>query len=193
MLRLKLENGAALELDTGDITRETSDAIVNAANSSLLGGGGVDGAIHHAGGPGIISECRRIRNTKYPDGLPAGRAVATSGGQLRAKHVIHTVGPIWHGGSKAEAATLASCYREALRVAEELGLGSVSFPSISTGAYGYPMEDAARIATACVLDELGHARKVRKVRFVLFGEHAYQTHARVAREVGLEHGCELEG
>ncbi len=191
MLSLKLDNGTALELESGDITREATDAIVNAANSSLMGGGGVDGAIHRAGGEAIISACRKIRNAEYPDGLPAGKAVATTAGRLLAKYVVHTVGPIWRGGNRGEAETLASCYRESLRVAEELGIGSVAFPSISTGAYGYPMEEAARVAIAAVVEVLVEARTVKKVRFVLFGEHPYETHARVAREIGVQRGCEL--
>ena len=192
MLRLKLDNGAVVELDTGDITRETSEAIVNAANSSLMGGGGVDGAIHHAGGPDIVSECRRLRKMHYPHGLPPGQAVATSGGRLPAKHVIHTVGPIWHGGNHDEAATLANCYGASLRVAHELGVSSVSFPSISTGAFGYPMNDAAQIAIAATLDCLREAGTVRKVRLVLFDQHAYAAHARVARELGQARGWEIE-
>jgi O-acetyl-ADP-ribose deacetylase len=188
MLRLKLESGAVLELVTGDITRETTDAIVNAANSSLLGGGGVDGAIHRSGGPAILSECRKLRETQYPDGLPAGRAVATAGGRLAAKYVIHTVGPIWHGGQRGEAETLASCYRESLRLAEQMGLSSIAFPSISTGAFGYPMEEAARIA----LDAAGNTSAVKQVRFVLFDRAAYQTHARAARELARGRGWQVE-
>ncbi len=191
MLSLKLGNGTMLELASGDITRETTDAIVNAANSSLMGGGGVDGAIHRAGGAAIISACRRIRKTEYPDGLPAGKAVATTGGRLTAKHVIHTVGPIWHGGNRGEAEALANCYRESLRVAEGLGIGSVAFPSISTGAYGYPVNEAAQVAIAATLEALAEARAVKKVRFVLFGEHAYEAHARVAREIGARRGCKI--
>ncbi len=192
MLLLRLPAGATLELDSGDITREATDAIVNAANSSLMGGGGVDGAIHRAAGPEIISACRNIRKTRYPQGLPAGQAVATTGGRLAAKHVIHTVGPIWHGGNHAEPETLASCYRESLRVAGELGLATVAFPSISTGAYGYPMEAAARVAIAAMLEALGEARTVKKIRLVLFDEHAYTTHARIAREVASERGWQIE-
>jgi O-acetyl-ADP-ribose deacetylase (regulator of RNase III) len=157
-----------------------------------MGGGGVDGAIHRAGGPAIMSECRKVRKTQYPDGLPAGQAVATTGGALKAKHVIHTVGPIWHGGNHSEAETLASCYRESLRLAETLALGSVAFPSISTGAFGYPTEAAAHIAITTVREVLRDARSVRRVRLVLFGEHAYETHARVARDIARKHPCELE-
>ncbi len=182
MLRLTLTTGAILELETGDITRETTDAIVNAANSSLLGGGGVDGAIHRAGGPAILEECRRLRATQYPDGLPTGQAVATTGGKLAARYVIHTVGPIC-SGSPEDPEMLASCYRESLRVADQLGLRSISFPSISTGAYGYPMDAAARVALTAVLENLSTARSVKKVRFVLFGLQAYETHVHAARKL----------
>ncbi len=184
MLTITLRTGAILELDQGDLTVETTEAVVNAANSSLLGGGGVDGAIHRAGGPAILQECRKIRESQFRDGLPTGHAVATTGGRLRAKYVIHTVGPIWHGGQRGEAELLASCYRESLKVAEDLGLTSVSFPSISTGAYGYPVHEAARVALAATLEALANARSVKKVRFVLFGEGAYEHHVRAAREQG---------
>src|SRR5512146_2485967 len=179
MLRLTTTTGAVLELDTGDITRETTDAIVNAANSSLLGGGGVDGAIHRAGGPAVLEECRQIRASHYRDGLSTGKAVATNGGNLAAKYVIHTVGPIY-SGSPSDPELLASCYRESLGVAERLGLNSISFPSISTGAYGYPMDAAARVALEATLDALSTAKSVKKARFVLFGQPAYDTHVRAA-------------
>ncbi len=178
--------GASLELVIGDITAETTDAIVNAANSSLLGGGGVDGAIHRAGGAAIQQACREIRKTQYPGGLPTGRAVATTGGSLRVKHVIHTVGPIWNGGNRGEPELLASCYREALRAADQLQLRSLSFPSISTGAYGYPMDQAARIALAATLDALQSAQHVRQVRFVLYDQRAYDAHSHAARELQRE-------
>ena len=139
-----------LVLETGDITACRVEAIVNAANSSLMGGGGVDGAIHRAGGPEILKECRRIRAEQLPGGLPAGEAVATTGGRLPARHVIHTVGPVWHGGRSGEPETLARCYTRSLEVAAELGMSSVAFPAISTGVYGYPKEDAARVAYAAV-------------------------------------------
>ncbi len=182
MLILTLPNGAVLELDKGDITAETTEAVVNAANSSLLGGGGVDGAIHRAGGPAILAECRKLRESHFRDGLPTGQAVATTGGRLRAKYVIHTVGPIWSDGQRGEAELLASCYRESLRVADELGIAGLAFPSISTGAYGYPIHEAARVALAATLEALATARSVKKVRFVLFGEAAYDHHIRAARE-----------
>ena len=130
----------------GDITNIACDAIVNAANSSLLGGGGVDGAIHSAGGPEILAECRELRNSTLPNGLPAGKAVETTAGRLPAKCVIHTVGPIWHGGTHGEDETLASCYRECLALAVREQLKSIAFPAISTGIYGFPKERAAKIA-----------------------------------------------
>jgi O-acetyl-ADP-ribose deacetylase (regulator of RNase III) len=159
---------ARVELVRGDITRETTDAVVNAANATLLGGGGVDGAIHRAGGPVILEECRRLRERDWPQGLPAGEAVLTSGGRLPARHVIHTVGPIWHGGARGEPETLACCYRSSLALAHRHGLASIAFPSISTGAYGYPIEKAARVALDAVRDGLLAATTLRLVRLVLF-------------------------
>lgn len=154
----------------GDITEQAVDAVVNAANSSLLGGGGVDGAIHRRGGPEVLAACRELRSTSLPDGLPAGQAVATTAGQLPARWVIHTVGPVY-SRSEDRSHVLASAYRESLRVAEELGAGSVAFPAVSAGIYGWPMDDAARIAVATVREH--QARSVREVRFVLFGPDAY--------------------
>ena len=138
----------------GDITRQEVDAVVNAANSALLGGAGVDGAIHSAGGPAILEECREIRRTLYPEGLPTGEAVITTGGRLSARFVIHTVGPVRgrHGGHEAEL--LAACYRNSLRIARERGLSSVAFPAISTGAYGYPREEAAAVSSAAIREFL---------------------------------------
>ncbi len=154
----------------GDITEQDVDAVVNAANSGLLGGGGVDGAIHRRGGPAILAACRELRATSLPDGLPAGQAVATTAGNLPARWVIHTVGPV-HSTSEDRSAVLASAYRESLLVAEELGAATVAFPAVSAGIYGWPMDDAARIAveTARAHD----ATAVREVRFVLFGPDAY--------------------
>src|SRR5438034_7950824 len=154
-----------IELVRGDITDERVDAVVNAANSSLLGGGGVDGAIHRRGGSAIRQECREIRRTAHPEGLPTGKAVATSAGNLPARWVIHTVGPVW-SAAEDRSALLASCHTEALRVADELGAASVAFPAISTGVFGYPVELAAPTAVAAV-----HAADtdVELVRFVLFG------------------------
>ncbi len=173
---------ALLDLIIGDITNETTDAIVNAANSSLLGGGGVDGAIHRTAGPLLLAECKKIRAQQGP--LPPGRAVATSGASLKSKHVIHTVGPVWQDGSNGEPETLASCYRESMRLAEELSCLSVSFPSISTGAFGYPVHDAARTALATVVERL-RTSSVKTVHFVLFDirtHRAYSTEARKLAE-----------
>ena len=154
----------------GDITEQAVDAIVNAANSSLLGGGGVDGAIHARGGSEILAACRELRATTLPDGLPAGQAVATTAGRLPARCVIHTVGPVF-STAEDRSAVLASAYRESLRAAEEVGAGSVAFPAISAGAYGWPIEDAARIAVETVRAHAPHS--VGEVRFVLFGARAY--------------------
>ncbi|MBB3074846.1 O-acetyl-ADP-ribose deacetylase [Streptomyces violarus] len=157
----------------GDITRESVDAIVNAANSSLLGGGGVDGAIHRRGGPAILEDCRKLRASHYGKGLPTGQAVATTAGDLDARWVIHTVGPVF-SATEDRSGLLASCYRESLRVADELGARTVAFPAISTGVYRYPMEDAARIA----VDTVRTARTdVEEVRFVLFDAPAYEVFA----------------
>jgi len=151
-----------LEIVLGDVTLEDVDAVVNAANPSLLGGGGVDGAIHRAAGPELLAECRGL------GGCPPGGARMTGGYGLRARHVIHTVGPVWEGGSSGEDETLASCYRESLRLAEEAGLRSVAFPSISTGIYGFPIERACRIALREVRTFLATAESVRLVRVVTF-------------------------
>ena len=173
--------GATLRLVEGDITAVMADAVVNAANSSLMGGGGVDGAIHRAGGPEILEECRGI--VKRIGWLPPGRAVITTGGRLPAKYVIHTVGPVWRGGGAGEAGTLASCYRESLRVARERGLRSVAFPSISTGAYGYPMERAAGVALGTVVELLERGEGVEEVTFVLWGREALEVYRRALEEL----------
>jgi O-acetyl-ADP-ribose deacetylase (regulator of RNase III) len=153
----------------GDITREAVDAIVNAANSSLMGGGGVDGAIHRAGGPEILAECRRIRETQYPQGLPTGEAVITTGGRLTAKHVIHTVGPIYgqHGGN--EARLLANCYENSIALAAKHGLETIAFPAISTGIYGYPKDEARKVAIAAAERALKAHPTIREVRLVFYG------------------------
>jgi O-acetyl-ADP-ribose deacetylase (regulator of RNase III) len=159
----------------GDITREKTDAIVNAANSSLMGGGGVDGAIHRAGGPEIVEECKVI--VAKQGRLPAGQAVITTGGKLPARYVIHTVGPIWRGGSRDEPATLKNCYTNSLKLADENDLRSVAFPSISTGAYGYPVDAAASVAVNAVKEFLKDAKHVEEVRFVLFDETSYNVYS----------------
>jgi O-acetyl-ADP-ribose deacetylase (regulator of RNase III) len=161
-----------------DITKETTEAIVNAANSSLMGGGGVDGAIHRAGGPSILEECQRI--VAKVGRLPAGKAVLTTGGRLLAKYVIHTVGPIYSGGTRGEAATLASCYRESIRLADDHGIQSVAFPSISTGAYLYPVDKAAVVAVRTVLETLPATAHVRLVRFILFDASDCKTYVGTA-------------
>jgi O-acetyl-ADP-ribose deacetylase (regulator of RNase III) len=165
--RLQLPNGKVVEFHgPADITRATTDAIVNAANSSLMGGGGVDGAIHRAGGEAILAACKAV--VARIGRLPAGKAVATTGGRLAAKYVIHTVGPIYRGGGHSEAETLASCYRKSIKVADENSVHSLAFPSISTGAYGYPLGEAAAIAVRAAVDALASAKCVTTVRFVLF-------------------------
>jgi O-acetyl-ADP-ribose deacetylase (regulator of RNase III) len=164
----------AIDLARGDITLENVDAIVNAANSSLLGGGGVDGAIHRAGGPTILEECRRIRERQGT--LPAGKAVITTGGRLSARQVIHTVGPVWHGGQEGEAQVLASCYRSCLAIAANQDLSSLAFPSISTGAYGYPVDRAAAVAVGTVREVLLAGSPLRLVRFVLFSQADLETY-----------------
>lgn len=166
-----------ISLVHGDITSQQVDAIVNAANNALLGGGGVDGAIHRAGGPAILEECRRLRATVYPEGLPTGQAVSTTAGVLAARRVIHTVGPVWRGGHNGEAALLASAYRESLRVAAEEGLRSVAFPSISTGAYGYPTASAAPIALTAVMQAVEVHPVFDEVRFVLFSQRDLTVYA----------------
>jgi O-acetyl-ADP-ribose deacetylase len=157
----------------GDITEQDVDAVVNAANSSLMGGGGVDGAIHRRGGPAILEECKRIRAERYPDGLPTGEAVATTAGDLPARWVIHTVGPVYAKGED-RSGLLASCHTASLRVADELGARTVAFPAISTGVYGYPVEEAASVALEAVR---GADSRVLEVRFVLFDESALHAFA----------------
>lgn len=172
----KTINKSRLELVAGDITKQDTEAIVNAANSRLAGGGGVDGAIHRAGGPAIMEECRKIGE------CPTGEARITTGGRLKARYVIHTVGPVYKDGKRGEAELLSSCYRNPLEIARERGINSIAFPSISTGAYGYPMEDAARIAIKTVIDYLRGHTEIGLVRFVLFGHEAYKTYEKVLKE-----------
>lgn len=159
-----------IRLHRGDLTRFEADAIVNAANSSLLGGGGVDGAIHRAGGPSILRECRALRESSLPDGLPAGQAVPTGAGELPARWVIHTVGPVY-SRSEDRRGILSSCYASSLKVADELGARTVAFPAVSAGVYGWPMADAARIAISTVREA---DTAVEQVTFVLFGDEAYR-------------------
>jgi O-acetyl-ADP-ribose deacetylase (regulator of RNase III) len=181
-MEFKVEN-ATLQLVKGDITDVEADAIVNAANSTLLGGGGVDGAIHRKGGPKILEECKRIRATLWPDGLPTGKAVITSGGNLKAKHVIHTVGPVWLGGFHVEAELLKQAYRNSLKLAVSNGLRTVAFPSISTGAYGYPIEEASLIAVRTVKDFLEKEDRLDRVIFVLFSERDFQIYQKAAESL----------
>jgi len=166
-----------LVLKLGDITREEVDAIVNAANSTLLGGGGVDGAIHSAGGPEILAQCRKL------GGCDPGDAKITTGGRLKAKYVIHTVGPIWYGGTRSEPETLKSAYRRSLEVAAQNKCKTVSFPSISTGAYGYPVDQAAKIALKTISDYLKQHPEIEEVRMVLFSQRDFDTCSRELREI----------
>jgi O-acetyl-ADP-ribose deacetylase (regulator of RNase III) len=156
---------------TGDITKEAADAIVNAANGTLLGGGGVDGAIHRAGGPEILRQCREIRRTQYPDGLPTGQAVITTAGRLPAKHVIHTVGPVYGRGGKEKAELLAACYANSLALAAENGLNTIAFPAISTGVYGYPPAEAAKVSSQAIESFLAGRDTPRQVTLIFFSVH----------------------
>ena len=175
-------NQARLAIIQGDITRQATDAIVNAANPGLMGGGGVDGAIHRAGGPAILEDCKQI--VARQGRLPTGKAVITTGGNLPAKHVIHTVGPIWHSGNKGEAALLESAYRESLKLAAEQKITSVSFPSISTGVYGYPVAEAARVAIKTVVSFLAaQGTSVKDVVFILFDPATYQAYSSALEEL----------
>lgn len=173
---VRIEN-SILSLIKGDITLEETDAIVNAANSRLAGGGGVDGAIHMAGGPKIMEECRKI------GGCPTGQAVMTNGGNLKAKYVIHTVGPIYRDGKHGEPELLASAYRNSLKLAAEKGIRSISFPSISTGAYGYPIDEAAKIALQTVIDFIKLHKTPTMVRFVLFSDKDLKVYEEALREI----------
>ena len=172
---------ATLSITQGDITLQDTDAIVNAANSSLMGGGGVDGAIHRAGGSAILEECKKI--VQKQGRLPTGQAVITTGGRMKARHVIHTVGPIWHGGGHHEPDLLASAYRESLKLAAANNLTSVSFPSISTGAYSYPIDQAAPIALKEVMAFLSKPSSVKEVVFVLYGETNFKAYEEAMKEI----------
>jgi len=187
-----LYNNKRIVVKRGDITLEDTDAIVNAANSGLMGGGGVDGAIHRAAGPKVLEECKAI--VARQGRLPAGKAVITSGGNLKARYIIHTVGPVWSGGDRGEEELLASCYRETLHLADEQGIKSIAFPSISTGAYRYPIEKAAPVAIETVIDVLEQS-SVEEVRFILFSDHDYNVYLENTRNLlqkrtgnGLENG-----
>lgn len=179
-------NKAKISVVQGDITLQDTDAIVNAANSSLMGGGGVDGAIHHAGGPAILEECKQI--VARQGRLPAGQAVITTAGNMKARHVIHTVGPIWHGGSQGEPELLASAYQESLKLAAENKLSTISFPSISTGAYGYPVDKAARTALKAVVSFLSGDTILKEVVFVLFDSRTFETYADTLWDIMGEKG-----
>jgi O-acetyl-ADP-ribose deacetylase (regulator of RNase III) len=180
IVRLELGEGTQVFFEAGDITEQTTDAIVNAANSSLMGGGGVDGAIHRAGGPAILEECRKI---VARDGhLPPGEAIQTTGGRLPSAFVIHTVGPIWRDGLQGESGILANAYRNSLRLADRLGLYSVAFPAISTGVYGYPAEAAAAVAVCTVIDELANARNLHQVHFVLYSPDMLSVFVQAAKD-----------
>ena len=175
--RIPLAKGPRISLAHGDITKQEADAIVNAANSSLLGGGGVDGAIHRAGGPAILQECKKVRSEHYPDGLPVGEAVATTAGDLPARWVIHTVGPRY-GNDDPAPELLAKCHTSALAVADELGARSIAFPAISTGVYGYPVNEAADVAMEAVRNA---ETSVQEITFVLFDDDAYREFERALK------------
>jgi O-acetyl-ADP-ribose deacetylase len=181
-MEFKIAN-ATLELIKEDITNIQADAIVNAANETLLGGGGVDAAIHNKGGLKILEECKRIREKEWPDGLPTGNAVITTAGNLKAKNVIHTVGPVWHGGLHDEAKLLRRSYWNCLKLAAQHGLKSIAFPSISTGTYQYPTEEASGIAIKAIKDYLTNEGKIEKVVMVLFTERDYGIYLKAAKAV----------
>jgi O-acetyl-ADP-ribose deacetylase (regulator of RNase III) len=172
-----------LVLLCGDVTEQGTDAIVNAANPGLMGGGGVDGAIHRKGGADILKECKVIRENYYPGGLPAGQAVITTGGYLKAKRVIHTVGPIWQGGINKEHQVLAQAYTNCLKVANDNRIKTISFPSISTGAYGYPVEKASRVAIRAVIGFLMENKGIGEVRFILHSLYDLQIYEEALKEV----------
>jgi len=182
MLEIGID-GILLRLLQGDITEQDVDVIVNAANSSLKGGGGVDGAIHRKGGQKILEECKQIRSREWPEGLSTGKVVITSGGNLKARFVIHTVGPIWHGGKSGEKELLKDAYLNSLKLAVQKELKSISFPSISTGAYGYPIYEAARTASSTVKEFLEQENGLEEVNFVLFIEGDLNTYQDAAKEI----------
>ncbi|HKU15027.1 MAG TPA: O-acetyl-ADP-ribose deacetylase [Steroidobacteraceae bacterium] len=169
--------GGRVIVTTGDITSIAVDAIVNAANSALMGGGGVDGAIHERGGPAVTAACRELKRTRYPDGLPVGEAVLTTAGKLPARFVVHTVGPIW-GSDKPAPKLLASCYQRSIELVDAEGLQSISFPAISTGAYGYPKDQAAQVVSKAIAEALQKAHSVRTVHLVFFEDADRNTFVR---------------
>jgi O-acetyl-ADP-ribose deacetylase (regulator of RNase III) len=181
VVQKRIHDSIIIELTQGDITHQVVDAIVNAANSGLLGGGGVDGAIHRAGGPEILEECKKIRSKIGK--LPTGEAVITTAGHMRAKHVIHTVGPRWKGGHDHEPELLANAYRNSLKIADEYKLKTISFPSISTGVYGYPVEHAAIIALKTVANYLKGETQIELVRFVLFDHKTFQAYKKAMAHI----------
>jgi O-acetyl-ADP-ribose deacetylase len=192
VVMLKIGDPGEIRLMRGDITKYRSDAIVNAANSELLPGGGVCGAIHRAGGPGIAEECRRIRSERGR--VPPGKAVATTAGQLPAKYVIHAVGPVWQGGNHGEAEILAGAYRESMRIAEELKLHSIAFPAISAGIFGYPVEQAAGIAISTLMESLRSAKHLVSVSVLLFDKATLDVFAKTAmaqRQPASDKSCEV--
>lgn len=185
-----MANRGLVVFGPGDITRQQADAIVNAANSSLLGGGGVDGAIHRTGGPAILEACREI--VGRIGRLPAGQAVATPAGRLSARYVIHTVGPFWRGGKHGEAEALASCHRESIRIADQLQLASIAFPAISTGAYRYPADQASEVAISSAAEALENSAHVREVRFVLFDSETFSQYTHAARAFATNASLKVE-
>ena len=180
-MRITIAKDRAITLMTGDITVQDADAIVNAANEQLAPGGGVCGAIHRAGGPQIWEACQAIVEKRGP--LPTGQAVATAAGRMKARYVIHTVGPVWHGGNDAEPENLASCYRESIRIADELQLSSIAFPSVSTGIFGYPVDLAAPVALQSVAAALKASMHVGEVRFVLFDKTTFDAYSEAAQGI----------
>jgi O-acetyl-ADP-ribose deacetylase (regulator of RNase III) len=183
-VRIPISHDRCITLLTGDITLQDADAIVNAANEQLAPGGGVCGAIHRAGGPAIWEECKAIVHKRGP--LPTGQAVATTAGKMKTSYVIHTVGPVWQGGGSGEPELLASCYRESIRVADDLKLKSIAFPSISTGIFGYPVELAAPVALQAVTEALTASKHLREVRFVLFDQPTFSAYSEAARAVNRD-------
>ena len=170
---MKRNDSARIEIERADITKLEIDAIVNAANTTLLGGGGVDGAIHRAAGPELLAECRTVGSCE------PGEAKITRGYRLPARFVIHTVGPVWHGGKRGESETLANCYRNSLQIAVENGIKTIAFPAISCGAYGYPIEEAAQVAVKTTIESLANDRRIEKLIFVLFSEDLYEAYRRL--------------